>query len=160
MAASSRARGLRTLSVVSENESVKLRLVMGGICFLGFFTLIPSTQRSDPLNGGSSTAGCEKREQVRIAPLAQRVTWLAPHKATCHALEALAVSSSRLGCSLGPSSRSWGSTHRAGRNPEAKASAWMWSLLDHPTGRPLERLQKQNRGPLERKNLKGAVEPP
>ena len=59
---SGRALALRTLGGASTSVSDKPRLAMCGICFLAFFTLIPSTQRSDPLNGGSSTAGCEKRE--------------------------------------------------------------------------------------------------
>jgi hypothetical protein len=64
-ASSSPTQGLCALRGCGSESESKLRLVMCGICFLAFFTLMPSTHRSDPLNGGSSTAGWERRWQVR-----------------------------------------------------------------------------------------------
>lgn len=48
-----------------KREDEKVTLEMGGMYFLVLFTLTPSTQRSEPWKGGSSTAGYAGEGGVR-----------------------------------------------------------------------------------------------
>lgn len=86
---------------MSKSGDAKSKLEMGVICFLAFHTPTPSTKRSDPGKGGSSTAGWGGKDEVRGAG------WLFPGLLVRRKASGRSPghTSRRLGCPLGPPTR-------------------------------------------------------